>query len=568
LKSMVIRFSVLLAILLMSAAQASGLSRPIEATGDPRLDGILSNITWRSRNLTFAFPDLPFRKQPPGIDFEPLSDIQRGIERAVFKELEQFTLLKFEEISDADQADLTFSRWQNESRLGRVDGRLPDGMGGWVERPGQTWLSDLDAAFTNQSLEGDAFHFWRHETGHILGLEHPHNNYTRVSAPIELDNISNTVMSYRIAKKQPPARQKNFVYSTTYMPLDILSLQYLHGANFLTNAADTIYKFVPDQSALFETIWDGGGRDTLDFSAYQTDGRFDIRPGEFSTPSRSQLATFTGGAHAEGSIALALLPSGDTRALIEDIAVGSGDNTITLNQANNNVRLGSGKNRVVVFPRTGADTIEGFDADDCVDLTNYFIEDRMVHITAGLIKIDEWPGDSITIASDGMPQICSGAEEPLPPEKIIDASHMAASEIAKLRAEMSGASSKSLLKSYENLWKIDEYEAAFALASLAFEKYQAKAAAYRIGTALMTGLGAEKDIERAFEYFSFPALMDARYARYFRGVILADPSFSKYDIEAAKAEFEAAGEMGVPDAAAALAALKGRKTAETSPARQ
>ena len=99
-----------IAFFLGAQAQASDLSRPIDATGDPRLDGILSTITWRSSSFKFAFPDSPFDRQPSGVMFAPLGDEQRRIIRSVFMELEQLTLLKFAEAADANESDLTFAR--------------------------------------------------------------------------------------------------------------------------------------------------------------------------------------------------------------------------------------------------------------------------------------------------------------------------------------------------------------------------------------------------------------------------------------------------------------------------
>jgi hypothetical protein len=544
-------------LLSVASASAEDVSRPIEATGDPRLDGILSNITWRSSTLTFAFPDTPFSRQPADTEFKPLDEAQRHVERAVLKEIENFTLLKFEEVKDAETADLTFARWQHESRLGRVDAQVATSGKSFTTIAGQTWVSKRDAALQDQKLDGESFHFWRHETGHILGLEHPHNNFARFPAPIELDNVSVTVMSYRLSKFGPPFYgRENQQFPASYMPLDIYALQHLYGANFSTNAGDTIYKFTPKSGVLFETIWDGGGKDTLDFSDYTENGLFDIRPGGYSTPSQLQLALFKGGGgNAEGSVAMPMLPKGDRRALIENITVGNGNNTITLNHADNVVRLGSGKNRLIILPGTGFDIIEGFDGDDCVDISNYRTTPYFVQLNAGSIKFTQWPKDFILIASGEKPPLCAETQEPAP-EDIVNATSMSQQEIERLKKELSSVPNGVLTEKFEALWKDNDFEASFALASFAYEKFQARQAAYRLGIAYFRGFGVEKDIERAFEYLSVPQLEGARYAHYFRGRILADPSFSGHDLAAAKAEFESALELGVKEAGKALLSME------------
>jgi Ca2+-binding RTX toxin-like protein len=47
------------------------------------------------------------------------------------------------------------------------------------------------------------------------------------------------------------------------MPFDIQALQYLYGANMSTRAGNTSYDWDTSVPVL-ETIWDGGGRDTID----------------------------------------------------------------------------------------------------------------------------------------------------------------------------------------------------------------------------------------------------------------------------------------------------------------
>ena len=46
----------------------------------------------------------------------------------------------------------------------------------------------------------------------------------------------------------------------------------------------------PGGNKVFLTVWDGGGEDCYDFSAYSTQLRVDLRAGAWSTLSTAQLA--------------------------------------------------------------------------------------------------------------------------------------------------------------------------------------------------------------------------------------------------------------------------------------
>ena len=62
---------------------------------------------------------------------------------------------------------------------------------------------------------------------------------------------------------------QNTKYTITSTPMvyDIAALQHLYGANTLFNSEDTTYSYSPN-TPFIETIWDGGGNDTLDFSNF------------------------------------------------------------------------------------------------------------------------------------------------------------------------------------------------------------------------------------------------------------------------------------------------------------
>ena len=162
----------------------------------------------------------------------------------------------------------------------------------------------------------------------------------------------------------------------TYMINDIAALQYMYGANFNTNAGNTVYSWSPSTgetfidgvgqgasttNTVFAAIWDGGGVDTYDLSNYSTNLFIDLYPGEWSTFSTAQLADLdvdAPGVHlAAGNIANAYLYNDDPRSLIENAIGGTGDDEILGNQANNMLVGGAGNDFIAGVE--GNDTLLG-----------------------------------------------------------------------------------------------------------------------------------------------------------------------------------------------------------------
>jgi Ca2+-binding RTX toxin-like protein len=231
-----------------------------------------------------------------------------------------------------------------------------------------------------------------HELGHTLGLKHP---FTGKRLPLNKDNNTYTVMTYN------DTGTYNGSKAISFMPYDILALQYLYGARDKNNG-DTTYVFTAvdrysvngDPYYNFgtsghskSTLWDSGGIDTLDFSGLDIpvergkdgfDYRFDIAQGGFLTESvaynsasyaayNPESKEYNGGVfatHRYGT-ALAFSPlNGSFDATIEKILGSKGNDYIYGNNGANFIRGNAGNDNI--YGDSGNDTIYGDSGNDVI----------------------------------------------------------------------------------------------------------------------------------------------------------------------------------------------------------
>ncbi|MEG4485325.1 M10 family metallopeptidase [Microcoleus sp. D2_18a_B4] len=137
-------------------------------------------------------------------------------------------------------------------------------------------LYENDPATAFSSGPGSfGYYILMHEIAHAMGLKHP-GNYNSFGSgltgnpgdapylPFDKDNTRNTIMSYNAAYTFNDSNGEN---PRSLMAYDIRALQYLYGARSDFNGDNNVYKFDSTNFNTVQTIWDGGGSDTLDFSA-------------------------------------------------------------------------------------------------------------------------------------------------------------------------------------------------------------------------------------------------------------------------------------------------------------
>jgi serralysin len=343
-------------------------------TSDPLLNGVLSGVKWATGSLTFSFPSAgslygagTYGSGEPTTGFEAFNAVQESAARSILKIYSSVANVTFSEVAETSSVhgDLRYAESDAPSTA-------------WAYYPstsalgGDIWLNNSKNWYDNPLVGTYGYQTLLHETGHAMGLKHPQDAKGSFAAmPLDHDSLEYTVMSYRsyIGAPLTGYTAGSTSYPQTLMMYDIAALQLMYGANYATNAGNTVYKWdaatgqmslngvgqgAPAGNKIFMTIWDGGGVDSYDFSNYATGVSVNLQPGSWTTASSAQLASLGGGHYAAGNIANALLYNNNTASLIENAIGGSGVDKLTGNVANNSLKGGAGND--VLDGASGSDT--------------------------------------------------------------------------------------------------------------------------------------------------------------------------------------------------------------------
>ena len=354
------------------------------ATGNAYIDGVLSGVKW-SGTVTYSFPDSPadypasYGSGEQFNDFAQLSAQQQTAAHSIMQQIGNYTNLTIT-FAGTDGADIRMAHSDdaNPTAYAYYPDNSSNGEGGDV------WFGDN---YTNPIVGNYQYATHIHELGHAFGLKHGHElgGPGGVAIPADRDALEFTVMTYRSYIGGPTTGYTNeqFGYPQTFMMNDIAALQTMYGADYTNHSGDNVYSWnsgtgttfidgaamvSPGGNRIFLTIWDGGGIDTYDFSAFSTGVTIDLGPGNYSIGSQAQLANLGNGNFAHGNVYNAYLFQGDARSYIENAIGGSGNDTIVGNAAANVLTGNDGNDSL--NGGLGADTMIGGIGNDTYYLDN------------------------------------------------------------------------------------------------------------------------------------------------------------------------------------------------------
>ncbi len=388
------------------------------------VSALATDYRWYSTTVSFGFPesgdDYAGKTTYAGEEeeFLSLSDAGEDMVRAAAAEWDAVAGLNI--VEDANDPEIAIG---GSSKVSSAWAYLPE-----PDDPatGDIWIGvdrSYNALFVAESptpyIGSYEYYVSMHEFGHALGLKHPHQGVAAsgsISGNYEVmesayDAMQYSVMSYRsyVGSGTSSLTVEDGHYPQSIMMLDIAAIQEMYGANYTTLSGNTTYRFTPTEGAMyingvstgetmanviFRTLWDGGGTDLIDLSAYTTSIGADLRAGgaiALDTDGNAQRALLRTIAeldpvYASGNIYMSLLFEGNTASLIENIITGTGDDTIIGNQADN-----------VITPGLGTDIVDGGSGFDTVIL------DAEAATTLGLFEDDvlwlDYAGGSVELTN-------------------------------------------------------------------------------------------------------------------------------------------------------------------------
>jgi len=362
-----------------------------------------SGTHWNQKEITYSFnqsiPD-SYRSETNEIltqNWAPLTTEQKNTSISIMEEINNLLDIQLTKVDD--NGDIRFNIVDMEEDTSAFSFYPSPDYGGDVFLS-QAFNTDPKNYGLHQGEDG-----WTtitHELGHTLGLKHPFDG--EITLPSNLDNSNHTIMSYTYEEDKVAEftvdnstihASVTSINPSLYSLYDVSALQSIYGVNRSYHTEDNVYTTAYDDYNI-QTIWDAGGKDTIDLSSNQGSTTIDLHGGTLNSVdvyrlddiialhqkgvSNSQFRDWIKDTLTELYNTNELYRGKDNFAIangviIEDIKTGSGDDKITDNEVDNHISTGIGDDTIYIGAG-GVDTIDGEEGTDTlyIDLSKNQIE--------------------------------------------------------------------------------------------------------------------------------------------------------------------------------------------------
>ena len=333
----------------------------VPASGDYRIDALLSGSTWSAATITYSFyEDSIFGGTYYGT--EAVSEVSEPVKTNVRAIMAWYGTIINRTFVEVNETPSTFGqvRFMRSTAPSYAYAYYPSSsnLGGDVHlKSSYDRLGDTNG-FQHPAGE-HGYTTLIHEIGHAIGLKHPHDGTPNL--PSDEDNHTRTVMSYgfpwRVAGHTHGLRRHGAAVSVRRQVLS--NRERYVSVHWSRDRSVQSRRPALHQPTLRtkQVIWDSGGYNVLDLSGFVASSsgyRLDLNPLGWLSTNANYLTTYLMAGAVVG-------PGVSIRHIINS---GSSD-TIVAN-ASSNVFAGYALDRV-----TGADVIHGATTADTLDLSGY-----------------------------------------------------------------------------------------------------------------------------------------------------------------------------------------------------
>jgi serralysin len=400
---------------------------PTGAESPADVNGELWGYAWDHKNLTYSFPTNSSEYTTNGYQsvsgFVALNAAQQAAYKLIIDNYDHVSGLSFTKttaanadirFAEASSIDYSDGNGAHTPGNGTAEGNPtrphdPNGAttGGATVGWGDVWFNTAGGVYDSPVVGSFSYSAGlMHELGHAVDLKHGHasqsdNGITYPELPGEHNSYEYSIMTYHTFVGDTVAQDNAPDHPSTLMLDDIATLQYLYGADLTYNSGPNTYKwdstgkFFIDgvnqyagvgngatvNSKVLMTVWDGGGKDTFDFSNYSTNLVVDLNPGGWTNlgTQLADLGVDSGGTDhiARGNIAIAY------DATIENAIGGTGNDKLTGNAADNVLTGGHGN-----------DVIDGGSGINTAVYSGLHSDYHVTQISSSLVQLTDMRGGS------------------------------------------------------------------------------------------------------------------------------------------------------------------------------